>query len=315
MGRRKVRKIIVKKILTDAETKSLLGVKLPKGYFKQVIKNEDVDVYTEEGNILLRLRINILSQKHVEQAYDAMIDFAKNKSSQRSTTSGTKGKMTKETPIMSNILGYYDALALGQKAMLKKAGMPFPLCRKTAFTYRYPEKWKKVVPLIKDIDKQYKTLFPKHHKLQYKAAHSTKYVIDNTAFSTVTTNLNLQTACHTDKGNLEQSFGNLVVIEKGNYNGGYTGYPQYGVAVDLRAGDFVGMDIHQLHGNEPIELLTEDARRLSLVCYLRKSIVNKCQGFPMIPDDYFEIASRIIKERKKIALAKKKKKKTKNYDW
>mgnify|MGYP001182706822 CR=1 FL=1 len=35
-----VRKIIVKKVLTDEQTKKLEGTRLPKGYFKKVIKKE-----------------------------------------------------------------------------------------------------------------------------------------------------------------------------------------------------------------------------------------------------------------------------------
>jgi len=32
------------------------------------------------------------------------------------------------------------------------------------------------------------------------------------------------------------------------------------------------MDVHQPHGNLPLELETPDSKRLSIVCYLRKSI-------------------------------------------
>ena len=50
------RKIIVKQILSDDEVKNLEGTKLPKGYYKNIIKNEDVDVYTEDGKMLLKFR-------------------------------------------------------------------------------------------------------------------------------------------------------------------------------------------------------------------------------------------------------------------
>ena len=32
-------------------------------------------------------------------------------------------------------------------------------------------------------------------------------------------------------------------LEEGKYKGGYTGFPQYGVCVDVRHGDFLGMDV------------------------------------------------------------------------
>jgi len=291
-----VKKIILKKQLSDEETNKLEGTKLPKGYFKKIIKNQNVDVYTNEGKLLLKFRKNVLPVKHIDNAYDGMIKHARQKTHTRGVTSGDTGKaklVQNNIPIMSNILGYFDTLDLGYKRIFRDAGMKKPICRETAFTGRKPEKWAMVKPLIKDIDIQYKKLFPKEHKQQKKAAQSTKYVIDNTAFTTITTNLNLQTACHRDKGDWKEGFGNLVVIERGKYKGGYTGFPQYGIAVDVRTGDFLGMDVHELHGNEPIECITKDCERLSLVSYLREGIVNKCQGLPLVDETY------IAKARKK----------------
>ena len=85
-------------------------------------------------------------------------------------------------------------------------------------------------------------------------------------------------ACHRDSNNLKDSFGNLVVIEKGNYEGGYTGFPSYQIAVDVRTGDFLAMDVFELHCNTPIILNTPDAVRLSIVCYLRQGIYEKSKG-------------------------------------
>ena len=65
----------------------------------------------------------------------------------------------------------------------------------------------------------------------------------------------------------------LVVLEEGKYNGGYTGFPQYGVCVDVRHGDFLGMDVHKYHCNTQIKPITKDYSRLSLVCYLREKMV------------------------------------------
>lgn len=300
-SRKAVRKIIVKKRLSDEETRKLEGTKLPKGYFKKVIKNEDVDVYTDEGKLLLRFRKNVLPLKHVDKAYEGMIKHARTKTHTRGVTGGNMGqvKLVKNNvPIMSNIMGYFDTLDLGYKKIFKEAGMKKPICRETSFTGRMPEKWEMVKPLIKDIDRQYKNLFPKEHRHQKKAAQSTKYVIENTAFTTITTNLNLQTACHYDKGDWCEGFGNLVVIERGKYKGGYTGFPQYGVAVDVRTGDFLGMDVHQLHGNEPLECVTEGCERLSLVSYLREGIVRKCQGLPLVTEEYMEKARKKARENR-----------------
>ena len=167
--------------------------------------------------------------------------------------------------------------------------MKIPPARHTKFLEDHPDKWQKIIPLIKDIDKQYKLLFPEHYKKQRAMADKTKYKIPGTSFTTVTTNVNLQTGVHTDKGDYEKGFGNLVVIESGKkYKGGFTGMPQYGVAADVRTGDFLGMDVHQLHGNEPLDGPEGEYERLSLVCYLRERIVEKTKGVDLLPLDFFK---------------------------
>lgn len=290
-----IKKIIVKKILSDEDTMKLSGERLPKGYFKKIIR-ENADVYTEDGDILIRFRKNVLPLNHINDAYEAIISFAKKKTTTRGMAAGNNGKrkvVQNNDRIRSNIIGYYDTLSIKQHQTFKLAKMKKPICRPTKFTGAFPSKMEKVIPLIKDIDEQYKSLFPRHHAIQYKAAQSTKYVIDDTAFSTITTNLNFQTACHHDRGDFQKGFGNLVVIEKGKYKGGYIGFPQYGVGVDIRQGDFLGMDVHQIHGNEPIMFEGRgEAQRLSLVSYLREEIVRKCQNEPLYDYSYFEEASK-----------------------
>jgi hypothetical protein len=130
-----------------------------------------------------------------------------------------------------------------------------------------------MIPLIKNIDQMYKKLVPTKYKFQKKCADETAYHIADTAFTTLTTNLNTQMGIHKDSNNLKESFGNLVVIEKGKYEGGYTGFPQYGIAVDVRTGDFLAMNtVDHWHGVTPIILKTPDAERLSIVCYLRQGV-------------------------------------------
>jgi hypothetical protein len=285
--------VTVKKILSDKETSAMEGKKLGTGYYKRVFR-EDVDVKDEDGNYILRFRKRTLPKKNINSAYNGMIEHARKMTSARGMAGGENGGKPKQpgtnVPIASNIIGYFDTLSLSQKAYFRDAGMSKqkPVCRQTAFTMNHPLKWKQIVPLLKDIDRQYKKLFPKQHARQLKEAKKTGFVIDNTAFSTITTNLNFQTACHFDKGDYRPGFGNLVVIERGKYDGGYTGFPQYGIAVDVREGDFLGMDVHRLHGNEPIVPRSKDAERLSLVSYLRENIPIKCAGHKVLPASFFE---------------------------
>jgi hypothetical protein len=171
---------------------------------------------------------------------------------------------------MSNIIGYFDKPD-------RNIGADKKPCRTTVFTAREVDKWNNVVPLLKSIDKQFKHLLPKVHKIQYNQAQKTPYVINDTAFSTITINYNWQTALHKDAGDLKEGFGNLVIIEEGEYDGGCTGFPQYGVAVDVRTGDFLAMDVHEWHANTKIIPKSKEYTRLSLVSYLRKNMI-KCAG-------------------------------------
>ena len=74
-----------------------------------------------------------------------------------------------------------------------------------------------------------------------------KFKIKGTSFTTVTTNVNaLPPKIHKDKGDDEEGFGNLAVIENGEYSGGGTCLPQYGVGFDVRSGDVLFMDVHEM---------------------------------------------------------------------
>lgn len=271
---------IVKSDIPPDNIDKLNGKFINSKHIKFVI-DHDADVYTDDGKMLLRFRKNVLPMKNVKSAYENMIQYAKSKTAARGAVSGSKVKDISVNPrISSNIMGYFDVWTIFHKHMFKELGMNGPpgAVRVTRFTAEYPEKWQKVIPLIQDIDKMYKKLAPQNYKFQRQKADETAFRIPGTSFSTVTSNLNVQTGVHKDSGNLLESFGNLVVIENGRYEGGYTSYPQYGVGVDVRTGDFLAMDIHQYHGNTPIKKKTKDAERLSLVCYLRHSLWDKSRG-------------------------------------
>ena len=269
----------VRKILSDEETDALKGVFMTEERYPVILK-EDADVYTEDGACLLRFRKDVLSQNAIDNAYDGLKEFMKRVTTDRGTASGSeKGLQTgQKKPVMSNIIGYFDKWSISQKSTFKRSGIRYPgPCRLCTFNVKWPERWTKVVPLIKEISAQYEELCPNEFKDQRAAAKKTPFHIAGTAFSTVTTNLNFRTAAHTDSGDWPTGFGNLVVIEKGSsYKGAYTGFPQYGVAVDCRNGDFLAMDVHQVHGNSPMEPKDDTSQRLSLVSYLREGIIEKC---------------------------------------
>ena len=204
--------------------------------------------------------------------------------------SGGVSKMKVNNQVASNPIGFYES---GKNF----ADLP---CRLTHFTRTNYEKYNEGLPFIQYIDKLFKKLIPEAHNKQLCRADEKSHLkIPNTAFSTVTINRNFRTAMHRDAGDYRDGFGNLTVIERGKYHGGYTIFPQYGVAIDLRNNDFVAMDVHQWHCNTPIYETGEDKiynetletvfkdnpevgtvgiyekyTRISFVCYLREKILN-----------------------------------------
>lgn len=297
---KKVPVYTVRKLLSDEETLEQKGKFVQNDMYPVVLK-EDADVYTEDGKCLLRFRKSVLSQKAIDDAYEGLKEFMKRVTTDRGMASGSeKGLGTgQKKPVMSNIIGYFDKWSISQKSTFKRSGIRYPgPCRLCTFNVKWPERWRMVVPLIQEINKQYEDLCPNEYADQRKAAKSTPFHIKGTAFSTVTTNLNFRTAAHTDSGDWPSGFGNLAVIEKGaSYKGAYTGFPQYGVAVDCRNGDFLAMDVHQVHGNSPMDPEDETSQRLSLVSYLREGILEKCGNQKMYDAEALEKKLNIWREK------------------
>ena len=217
------------------------------------------------------------------------------------TCEGGVSKMKVNNQVASNPIGFYEA---GKNF----ADLP---CRLTHFTRTNFEKYNEGLPFIQHIDKMFKKLIPEAHARQNEVASERPHLqIPKTSFSTVTINRNFRTACHRDAGDFKGGFGNLTVMERGRYHGGYTIFPQYGIAIDLRNNDFVAMDVHQWHCNTELYETSEDAiyneslessfkdnpavgtvgiyekyTRISFVCYLREKIA-LCPGPGEIDPQY-----------------------------
>jgi hypothetical protein len=208
----------------------------------------------------------------------------------------------------SSIIGYYDQIDRNyfRKKSLKnnsvsrndnlktlKNNKNILPCRMTKFTKEQTDKWKSTFAFFKTIDKIFEKLTPEAHKKQKERASMTPdYQILDTAFSTATINYNWQTALHRDAGDFKDGFGNLVILEdprttRMKWKGGFLGFPQYKIAVDVRNGDYLAMDVHQWHANTEIipfndsynNLKTRiqlEHARLSIVSYLRKNMI-KCK--------------------------------------
>jgi len=258
--------------MTDAQINKRESKKLTeKDREKMFIIDHDADVLLENGKLLIRFRKNKLTKEKVDDFWDNVITFARKDTSNRGSTSGSKSRNVRDNPkIKSNIIGYFDTISPSQKFALRNAGIKLDMqARETSFIRDHPEKYAKMIPLIKEIDHYYEKYAPEYYAKQRKKADETHFKIKGTSFTTITTNVNFQTSLHKDKGDDSDGFGNLAVIERGKYAGAETCFPQFGVGVDCRTGDILFMDVHYWHSNLPMKKLTKDAERLSIVCYLR----------------------------------------------
>ena len=368
MGRPK--KLVVRKLFTDAEIKLREGTWIEESDIKYPIVESNTDVYWVDGegveHLLLKFRKNKIKDNLLKLGWDSYKDLAKAsrgrgasagpvdvdsdywkkrnlvKTNKWSTgylnpkgnelkelydpmdiieiqtkcqevdlsytdeddkdtlilkiiqCQGGVSKMKVNNQVASNPIGFYEA---GKNF----ADLP---CRLTHFTRTNFAKYNEGMPFIKRIDTLFHDMAPEAYEKQRARADTKPHLkIPDTAFSTVTINRNFRTAMHRDAGDFREGFGNLTVIEQGSYHGGHTVFPQFGVGINLRSGDFVAMDVHQWHANTPLYETEEDREhnetlesdfkdnpevgtagiyqkytRISFVCYLREKIAT-CPDF------------------------------------
>ena len=266
----------VKKKYSDKmmeDTKKFATKKVKPSMIDKII-NHDCDIYSDSGVLLIKFRKAVLDEDKSSLFYKNIKKFAMTPTCNRGSASGSKKKDVRYNPkIMTNIFGYMDGYSPSQKIAMKQQNITNPFrVRTTRFTQDFPDKYEKTLPLIKQINGLYRKHLPRFFNKQNKKAKESKYKVANTAFTTVTTNVNWQTSIHTDKGDDSEGFGNLVVLEEGKYSGAETCLPQYGIGVDVRMGDMLFMNVHEWHGNLPFVPIDKDAIRLSVVCYLRLNV-------------------------------------------
>jgi hypothetical protein len=152
-----------------------------------------------------------------------------------------------------------------------------PYGRATSYTQNNYDKFKMAFPFLQTLNRGFKELMPWRWSNQKQAADKidSRFLVPETVFTTVTVNKTFRTACHRDAGDLDTGLSNLLVLSNnGNYSGGYLVFPEYRIAVNVRPGDLLLVNNHEvIHGNTPIELHDDVAERISLVCYFREKML------------------------------------------
>jgi len=278
-------RIIVSKILEDDYM-----LKHESTFFDIVntqIFSNNIDIYTDEGKLLLRFRKNVIPDEASKTLFNNLKSAAP-LTRGRAKAAGIpedgkiysyiKSKSSNaiihqlNTRARSGIIGYYDNKSFFGYKNIKDTDS---LCRMTAFSKKHLAKYKETEKVFSFLSDVYNTVVPEKYLVQkeYIEKLDQDYIIPNTIFTTVTVNKNFRTALHKDAGDLSVGFGNLVVCSEGHYTGGYTIFPQYGIAIDCRQGDFLAMDVHEWHCNSPIK---GEGVRLSFVMYMREKMLKCC---------------------------------------
>jgi hypothetical protein len=254
-----------------------------------------------EGNKLKEKYDDYTDEQLIQECDDPSITERNDMIHSLIKKNGGVSKMKVNNQVASNPIGFYEE---------SKNFCNLP-CRLTHFTRTNFDKYNNGLPFIQRINDLFKKLIPESYEKQNNRAEQKPHLkIPGTSFSTITINRNFRTALHRDAGDYKEGFGNLTVIERGKYHGGYTIFPQFGVAVDVRSNDFVAMDVHQWHSNTPIYQTKEDQlfndnldpvfndnpavgtegiyekyTRLTFVCYLREKLL-QCPD--EIPEEFLQ---------------------------
>lgn len=185
--------------------------------------------------------------------------------------------------VYSGVAGWYDRYPR------------IPYGRATAYTEKHPELFERAYPFLQALDRGFKELLPWRWGNQKEAADKLdkRFLVPDTVFTTITVNKSFRTACHRDAGDLNEGLSNLLVVGKGDYTGGYLVFPEYRVAVNVRPGDLLLVNNHEIiHGNTEIKLSSEDSERISLVCYFREKMLE------LESWEYENLRKQYVEERK-----------------
>ncbi len=185
--------------------------------------------------------------------------------------------------VWSGVAGWYDRYPR------------IPYGRATSYTEKFPELFELAYPFLQSLNRGFKELLPWRWSNQKAAADKLdpRFLVPDTVFPTITVNKTFRTACHRDAGDLDSGLSNLLVLGSGEYTGGYLIFPEYRIAVNVRPGDLLLVNNHEIiHGNTPIVLNKPDdpsCERISVVCYFREKMLElKSYDYELLRKQFVE---------------------------
>lgn len=230
--------------------------------------NNSVRIYKENGDILAVFLKNHLKDKKLIDIGRKLYRF-KGWSNNRVMAAGKKkggSGLGNANKVKSSVVGY-----------LEKTHM-WP-CRQTVLYKKHKKSFdNETSELLNFINGEYYKYAKELYKKQYVFSQLVKpMTLNGTVFTTITVNCDFRTRSHVDKGDFKNGLGNLMVFDytkspKQPWCGGEFLLPEFKLAFDIQEGDLLFVDVHEVHCNSAIY----GHGRLSLVCYARENIFEKC---------------------------------------
>ncbi len=306
----KIKVLVLRSSLSDAQLSALEGERATDQHFDRLI-TEDADAYDADGGrLVFRFRRGVLPAASTDLAREVFgeIDERMDPSWSRMFAAG-RLDLDRVREFRTDVVAVHPnpekpcvgELELASGERLKKQCNPVKsymagynywrfgkrfgkLAHLAGFSEKFPDEWEEAVPFFEAVgDALDRHMFCEARVMRrWCERHSVApaLTIGRTCLSTVTINVNYDSAYHYDGGDLPDGYSTLTAVGVGGpYAGGYLVLPRYRVAVDVRDGDVLFNQSHRdLHGNCPVRPGAPGAKRVSFVTYLKKMLRHAVNG-------------------------------------
>ena len=272
-----------------------------ESHYDKVIKDECVILDMNTNKIIAILCKNVIPKEDRKKYVDILKSPAKSKTKNRGNGADKDGKELLEDKFYSSVF-YKDKdgnfVNRGQSNMVrsgcagyfdKRGVLP---CRKVNWSNKNEDKHNALIPLCECISDKHKEVDEESYNKQLERIEmKPEYRFGESIYSTLTLNYDFRTASHRDKGDFKAGLSTLTILEEipDNYIGLYLGLPEYKICFDVRDGDVLFFDTHEIHSNTEYKVLSDKlginkitdedgmsdkyyAGRISIVAYLRERL-------------------------------------------
>lgn len=271
---------LIDPIVDSAKAGTLIGEYLNRTHYTRLVRGDATCFSAETGRLVLMLVKQCLPKELCQEAYEHLRTVSKAPNNRGTAVAGKGAMMPGITRdgMLSQRLGVPESV-------MAAAGNPksdflgfFDYdddrgCRETEWTGSHPEVLAGAEPFIREINETFKAMLPRDYATQWAEVQKVpaELRIGETAYTTLTANKDLRTACHRDEGDLRDGMGCMATL--GKWQGYEFIMPQYSIAADYQPGDLLLADVHLAHGNGP----SGGGERVTTVLYCRERM-HLCGG-------------------------------------